>query len=84
MLFGDVGGFFGLLITLNAALVNVASYNNAENFLARYLFIRHDSKKRESDTRRAEPDRGASLDLDPARQYAFKEYLQDKLPSSCK
>ena len=84
MLFGDVGGFFGLLVTLNATLLNVVTYNNAENFLARYLFRRRDSGTLPSATQRAEPDRAASTDLDPTRQYALKEYLQDKLPSCCK
>ena len=40
MLFGDVGGFAGLLFTLNALIVNIFTYNNTENHLAESLFKR--------------------------------------------
>lgn len=38
MLFGDVGGFSGLLFTLNAIIVSIFTYNNAENSLVESLF----------------------------------------------
>ena len=75
MLFGDVGGFFGLLVTLNASLLNITTYNNAENFLVGYLFRRSISSSRSGDTLRTQSDSGTSSELDPARQDAFKEYL---------
>lgn len=40
MLFGDVGGFSGLLFTLNAIIVNIFTYNNTENYLVESLFKR--------------------------------------------
>ena len=38
-LLGDLGGLYGLLVSFGASVVSYMTYNNAENFLARHLFV---------------------------------------------
>ena len=38
MLFGDVGGFSGLLLTIGSFLVSIFNFYNAENYVAQSLF----------------------------------------------
>ena len=39
MLFGDVGGFAGLLFTVGSSVVSLLTYNNAENGLTERLYV---------------------------------------------
>ena len=38
MLFGDVGGFSGLLIGLGSLIVSFLNFQNAENYVAQFLY----------------------------------------------
>ena len=38
-LLGDLGGLYGILISFGASIVSYMTYNNAENFIARHLFV---------------------------------------------
>ena len=87
MLFGDVGGFSGLLFTLNAIIVSIFTHNNTENYLVESLFKRapqqspkkkiSKSKKDSLDSSDLDSEKESSDEekLDPVKQYAFKEYL---------
>ena len=71
-LLGDVGGFQGLFLSVGATFVGFWNYYNAENFLIGNLFLSPLSKDKDFDKK-----------LDPVKQYAFKEYLQESLPKFC-
>lgn len=64
MLFGDVGGFSGLLFTLNALLINIFTYNNTENYLVESLFKRapNQSSKKKQPKRQKDPHDSSDLD----------------------
>ena len=68
-LLGDVGGFYGLCVTIAATLLSMINFQKPENLLAKNLFSIHEENK--------------VSDLQPGKQYAFKEYLQSCLPKFC-
>ena len=45
MLFGDVGGFSGLLIGLGSFIVSFLNFQNAENYVAQFLYKSNSSAK---------------------------------------
>ena len=78
MLLGDVGGFSGILFSIGAVIVGLFTHNNPENYLTRKLFTPYDRNDPNLTGKKAK-----SNELNPKEQYAFKEYLQDNLPSIC-
>ena len=45
MLFGDVGGFSGLLIGVGSFIVSFLNFQNAENYVAQFLYKSQSSAK---------------------------------------
>ena len=80
-LLGDLGGLYGLLISFGASLVSYMTYNNAENFLARHLFVGSTSTSSLDNKNR--PKEKQSVELDEQKQFACKEFFQELLPSCC-
>ena len=73
-LLGDVGGLNGLFLSIGATLVGFWNYYNAENFLIGNLFLSPKSKEKQD---------SSDQELNPMKQFAFKEYLQESLPKFC-
>ncbi len=76
MLLGDIGGFSGILFSAGSVIVSLLTHNNPQNYLTRRLFTQIDNKSLSSSKR-------FSKNLDPKKQCAFKEYLQEALPVMC-
>ena len=76
MLLGDVGGLSGLLYIIGATIVSFLSIYNAENYVASNLYK---TRKKSDKTENSE----SYEDMDPWKQYAVIEYLQDRLPKCC-
>ena len=64
MLLGEIGGLYGLFISLASSILGVINFKKMENLLVLDLF------KMPSDTEI----------LDPHQQYSIKEYIQSILP----
>ena len=82
MLLGDVGGLSGIFYAIGAWLVNFLTYNKSENFLAHKLFV-IDAKDKGIDIGVDKgADKGAvkEMCLNPQKQFALLEYLQNLLP----
>lgn len=78
MLLGDVGGFQGLLLSAGAVIVGLFTHNNPENYLAKSLYMPYNSKDNVQTGKKIKEN-----ELNPVKQYAFKEYLQEVLPGFC-
>lgn len=78
MLLGDVGGLQGILFSVGAAIVGLFTYNNSDNNLAKSLYVPFDEEELVSMGKKTKEN-----ELNPRKQYAFKEYLQEILPSCC-
>ena len=70
MLLGDVGGFSGLLLSAGAFIVGLFTHNNPENFLAKNLYVPYNRQDFAQAGKKIEEN-----ELNPTKQYAFKEYL---------
>ena len=76
MLLGDVGGFSGLLYATSAVIVSYFSFYNVENYVAASLY--------QTQRRRSKHESGIEhQDLNPWKQLAVLEYLQECLPRCC-
>ena len=72
MLLGDVGGLYGIFVSIAATLLDILNYQKFDNLLAADLFMKNDHAEKHKDG------------LSSESQYAFKEYLQSCLPKCCK
>ena len=45
MLIGDVGGFYGLFVSISVSILSVINYNKSEKFLIGDLFRANDQTK---------------------------------------
>ena len=68
MLLGDVGGLYGIFVSIAATLIGFLNYQKSENLLVADLYKEQTDKQ------------GLSSDS----QYALKEYLQSCLPNCFK
>ena len=72
MLLGDVGGLYGIFVSIAATLLGILNYQKFDNLLVADLFRVKNHVK---------PDEHG---LNSKSQYALKEYLQSCLPKCCK
>ena len=77
MLLGDVGGFSGILFSAGAVIVSLFTHNNPQNYLTQRLFTQNDKSDSSTGGERK------TKKLNPNKQNAFKEYLQETLPAMC-
>ena len=85
MLFGDVGGFLGLLIGVGSFIVNFTNFQNAENYVAQSLYKSPPEDKEEIGSNKTTSMDESKTDgrLDSTKQKSFIEYLQSILPKCC-
>ena len=72
MLLGDVGGLYGIFVSIAATLLGILNYQKFDNLLAADLFREKNHVKPEK------------YGLSSESQYALKEYLQSCLPKCFK
>ena len=81
-LFGDVGGFSGLLIGVGSCIVSFINFQNAENFVAQSLYSSPPEKNKNDDMTSLDKSKAESR-LDPNKQKSLIEYMQSSLPKCC-
>ena len=82
MLFGDVGGFSGLLIGLGSFIVSFLNFQNAENYVAQFLY-KSKTNSEDGDQLSTEDNIEGEDRLDPRKQKSLIEYLQSSLLKCC-
>ena len=66
MLLGDVGGLFGLFVSIASSLLSILDYQKADNILVSDLY---QAEKRSS------PEKILKTELDPEKQSSCIEYF---------
>ena len=83
-LLGDVGGLYGLFVSVVSTVLGITNYQKSDNFLASDLFkTRAQAPGSQEDKATAPQQLYQQRLLKPSHQSSFKECLQASLPKPC-
>ena len=85
MLLGNVGGLFGLFVSVSATILGITNYQKSDNLLVSDLFRTTAQAPRRQEDKAAAPQQLTQQHLlKPSHQSSFKEYMQASLPPRCR